>query len=162
MIDDQDPVTRERWSRPAICAGLGVGGSEANRAGPWRSSWRLRLRLVPTGWCCSNAGAPLGRCASARSRSRRRLLAMAGWVQGPIIQAAAAQAEAMAAGDGAGLDQAADDWAALTMWLHAAECSAPASRAHGLAGSRRGAAASASRAEAFLDHCDGPRPTGLT
>ena len=90
-----------------------------------------------------------------------RLRVLAGWVQGPLIQAAAAQAEAMAAGDGARMDQAAADWAALTMWLHAAECSAAASRAHSQAGSRRGAAASASRVEAFLDHCDGPRPTGL-
>ena len=52
----------------------------------------------------------------------------------------------MAAGSGADLDRAAEGWAALTMWLHAAECAAMASRAHLLAGSRRRAAASSSRA----------------
>jgi DNA-binding CsgD family transcriptional regulator len=91
-----------------------------------------------------------------------RLVEMATWVEGPLIQAAATQAAAMAAGNGAGLDQAADNWEALTMWLHAAECSALASRAHTLAGSPRRAAAAAGRVESFLEHCDGPRPIGLT
>jgi DNA-binding CsgD family transcriptional regulator len=91
-----------------------------------------------------------------------RLTEMATWVQGPVIQAAAIQAEAMAAGSAAGLDRAAAAWESVTMWLHAAECSARASQLHLLDGSRREAAASASRADAFLDHCDGIRPTGLT
>jgi DNA-binding NarL/FixJ family response regulator len=68
----------------------------------------------------------------------------------------------MAAGSGDGLDRAAEGWAALTMWLHAAECAALASRTHLLAGSPRRAAASSGRAEAFLEHCNGPRPVGLT
>jgi DNA-binding CsgD family transcriptional regulator len=91
-----------------------------------------------------------------------RLVAMSAWVQGPIIQAAALHAEALAAGNGIGLEEAADIWEALGMWLHAAECAGSASQAHLLTGSRRAAAASASRAEALLDHCDAPRPVGLT
>ncbi len=90
-----------------------------------------------------------------------RLAAMATWMDGPLVQAVATQAVAMAAGSGPGLDRAAEVWESMTMWLYAAECSASASRAHTLAGSRRQAAASASRAEALFDHCEGPRPVGL-
>jgi DNA-binding NarL/FixJ family response regulator len=91
-----------------------------------------------------------------------RLVEMTSWVQGALIHRAAAQAAALAAGSGDDLDLAAEGWATLTMWLHAAECSALAGRAHLLAGSPRRAAASSSRAQALLERCNGPRPIGLT
>jgi DNA-binding CsgD family transcriptional regulator len=91
-----------------------------------------------------------------------RLMEMTSWVEGPLIHLVAAQAAALAAGSGQDLDHTAEGWAALTMWLHAAECSAQASRAHVLTGSGRRAAASSSRAQAFLEHCNGPHPIGLT
>ncbi len=160
VIVDQHPVTRERWSRPALWrAWVWAAGGESSRA---------VAEFLAAASAARAGGLVLFEVPALHSALRLgalqvapRLLALAGWVQGPLIQAAAAQAAAMVAGNGAGLDQAADDWAALTMWLHAAECSASASRAHGQAGSRRRAAASASRVETFLDHCDGPRPTGL-
>jgi DNA-binding CsgD family transcriptional regulator len=91
-----------------------------------------------------------------------RLVEMTSWVQGPLIHRAAAQAAALAAGSGDDLDKAAEGWAALTMWLHAGECAALASRTHLLAGAPRKAAASSGRAQAFLEHCNGPQPVGLT
>jgi DNA-binding CsgD family transcriptional regulator len=91
-----------------------------------------------------------------------RLVEMATWVQGPLVAAAARFASALAAGDGDALDAAAQRWEGLTMWLHAAESFAHASRAHALAGSPRRAAASAARAQAILDYSDGPRPVGVT
>lgn len=90
-----------------------------------------------------------------------RLHELATWVEGPLVQVAAAQARALAAADGEALDRVAGAWEQLTMWLHAAECSAHASRAHMLAGSPRRSAAAVGRAEAYLERCDGPRPMGL-
>jgi DNA-binding CsgD family transcriptional regulator/tetratricopeptide (TPR) repeat protein len=160
VIDEQQPVARERWSRPAIWrAWVWAARGESSQAVEEFLAAASAARadgLVLFEVLALHSALRLGAVHVAP-----RLLALARWVQGPLIQAAAAQAEAMAGGNGAGLDQAAEDWAALTMWLHAAECSAAASRAHGLAGSRRRAAASASRVEAFLDHGDGPGPTRL-
>jgi DNA-binding CsgD family transcriptional regulator len=90
-----------------------------------------------------------------------RLAEMATWVEGPLVQAASTFATAIATADGDALDAAAQQWEGLTMWLHAAESFAHASRAHTLAGSPRRAAASAARAQAILDTRDGPRPIAV-
>jgi len=90
-----------------------------------------------------------------------RLVELASWAQGRLVQATAAQVSAMASADGDSLDAAADQWEALTMSLHAAECSGLAGRAHAQAGATRKAAASAGRMQAFLADCDGARPIGL-
>jgi DNA-binding CsgD family transcriptional regulator len=91
-----------------------------------------------------------------------RLVELATSVEGPVVAAAARFASALSAGDGDGLDAAGRTWEGLTMWLYAAESFAQASRAHALAGSPRRAAASAARAQAIVDSCDGPPPLGLT
>jgi DNA-binding CsgD family transcriptional regulator len=169
MIDGAGaaPVDGAMWPRAAVWPRAALGRAwlwaargELSRAVEGFLAAALRARAdgqVLFEMLALHSAARLGEVQVAE-----RLTEMATWVQGPIIKAAAMQAAAMAAGNGAGLDRAADAWAAMTMWLHAAECSARASQAHLLAGSRRAAAASASRAEAFLDHCDGPRPVGPT
>jgi DNA-binding CsgD family transcriptional regulator/tetratricopeptide (TPR) repeat protein len=158
---DDRPTTRWAWPRVAISsAWVSASRGELSRAveqflaaaSSARANGQVAFEVLAL-----HSAARLGEVQVAD-----RLVEMATWVQGPLIQAAAAQAAAMAAGSGPGLDKAAAAWDQLTMWLHAAECSALASRAHTLAGSPRRAAASAGRAEAFLEHCDGPRPIGLT
>jgi DNA-binding CsgD family transcriptional regulator len=160
LVDDQVPVTREIATRVAISQGwVSAARGELTRsvkafmaaAAAARADGQVFFEMLAL-----HSAVRLGEAQVAP-----RLVALSKWVQGPIIQATARQAQAMAAGSGVGLDEAADRWEALGMWLHAAECAASASQAHLLNGSRRGAAASASRAEALLDHCDGPRPLGL-
>ncbi len=161
MIDDTGAITVAARPCAAICRGwVSAARGELSRAVEQFMAAAMAARAdgqVLFEILALHSAARLGEVQVAE-----RLTEMATWVQGPIIQAAATQADAMATGSGAGLDRAADAWAGMTMWLHAAECSARASQAHLLDGSRRAAAASASRAEAFLDHCDGPRPRGPT
>jgi DNA-binding CsgD family transcriptional regulator len=82
-------------------------------------------------------------------------------MEGPLACLVAAHATALAAGaaaSGEALDEVAERYDSLTFYLHAAECSAQASRAHARAGVPRRAAASAARAHDFLPEYSGPRP----
>jgi DNA-binding NarL/FixJ family response regulator len=158
---DGRPTTRWVWPRVVISsAWVSAARGEVSRAveqfltaaAEARRSGQVAFEILAL-----HSAARLGNAQVAD-----RLVEMTSWVQGPLIHRVAAQAAAMAAGSGEDLDRAAEGWAALTMWLHAAECAALASRTHLLAGSPRRAAASSGRAEAFLEHCNGPRPLGLT
>jgi DNA-binding NarL/FixJ family response regulator len=158
---DGKPTTRWVWPRVVISsAWVSAAQGELSRAveqflaaaAEARSTGQVAFEILAL-----HSAARLGETQVAD-----RLIEMTSWVQGPLVHRAAAQAAALATGSGNDLDKAAEGWATLTMWLHAAECSAMASRAHLLAGSPRRAAASSSRAQAFLDHCNGPQPIGLT
>jgi DNA-binding CsgD family transcriptional regulator len=167
MIDSTPPPSGAIWPRAAVWPRAAIGRA-------WLSAARGELSRAVEEFLAAAVraradGQVLFELLALHSAARLgevqvadRLTEMSTRVQGPVIKAAAMQAEALASGSGAGLDRAADAWASMTMWLYAAECSARASQAHLLDGSRRPAAASASRAEAFLDHCDGPRPVGPT
>jgi DNA-binding NarL/FixJ family response regulator len=157
---DGRPTTRWVWPRVVISsAWVSAARGELTRAveqfltaaSEARSTGQVAFEILAL-----HSAARLGETQVAD-----RLMELTSWVQGPLIHRAAAQAAAMTTGSGADLDRAAEGWAALTMWLHAAECAAMASRAHLLAGARRRAAASSSRAQGFLEHCNGPRPLGL-
>jgi DNA-binding CsgD family transcriptional regulator/tetratricopeptide (TPR) repeat protein len=157
--DDELP-TRWVWPRVAISsAWVSAARGELSRAvqqflavaAAARSSGQVAFEILAL-----HSAARLGETQVAD-----RLVDLASWTQGPLVQATAAQVTAMAAGSGDGLDRAADTWETLTMWLHAAECAGLASRAHTYAGSARLAAASAGRMQAILAHCDGPHPIGL-
>jgi DNA-binding CsgD family transcriptional regulator len=98
---------------------------------------------------------------------KRRVANLAGRVEGPLVQAIAAHASALADVSGASgaaelLDEVTERYAGMTFNLYAAEAAAQASRAHGLAGNARKAAASAARAHFLLAAHDGPRPLGLS
>jgi DNA-binding CsgD family transcriptional regulator len=158
---DGRPTTRWVWPRVVISgAWVAAARGELTRAVEQFISAAADARL--TGQVAFEVLALHSAVRLGETQVADRLVEMTSWVQGPLIHRAAAQAAALAAGDGDGLDMAAEGWAALAMWLHAAECSALAGRAHLLAGSPRRAAASSSRAQAFLEHCNGPRPIGLT
>lgn len=93
-----------------------------------------------------------------------RLQALAGWVEGPLVQLMAAHARALSdpAGGPEALDRASELYAASELNLFAAEAAAQASRAHGLAGRDRRATGSAARAHFYLiTDPDGPRPLAL-
>jgi DNA-binding CsgD family transcriptional regulator len=76
-------------------------------------------------------------------------------VDGPYAAAVARFARAMAAGSGAGLDQAAADFEAMGTRLLAAEAAAAAATAHRAAGKKRLAAASLALAQRMADACEG-------
>jgi DNA-binding CsgD family transcriptional regulator len=84
-----------------------------------------------------------------------RLVEVAGRVEGPLARAHAEMAPALVTGDGAGLDAAADRFAALGTMLPAAEAATRAARAHRRAGALRHARASADRAQELREHCEG-------
>ena len=156
---DTRPTTHWVWPRVAISsAWVSAVRGELSRAVEQflaaadraRSSGQVAYEILAL-----HSAARLG-----ESQVADRLVELATWVEGPLVQASAAQVVAMADGSGEGLDQAAAAWEALTMWLHAAECAGLASRAYARAGSTRRAGASASRMQAFLAHCDGARPIG--
>ncbi len=130
---DGRPTTRWVWPRVVISsAWVSAARGELSRAveqfltaaSEARSTGQVAFEMLAL-----HSAARLGETQVAD-----RLMELTSWVQGPLIHRAAAQAAAMAAGSGADLDRAAEGWAALTMWLHAAECAAMASRAHLLAG----------------------------
>ena len=84
-------------------------------------------------------------------------------MEGPLAWIVAAHAAALARGSGAGeaLDEVAQRYDSLTLYLYAAECSAQASRSHARAGLPRRAAGSAARAHDFVPDHKGPRLLGL-
>jgi DNA-binding CsgD family transcriptional regulator len=84
-------------------------------------------------------------------------------MEGPLACIVAAHAAALAAGSGAGeaLDEVAERYDTLTLFLYAAESSAQASRSHARAGLPRRAASSAARAYEYLPDHTGPRLLGL-
>jgi ATP/maltotriose-dependent transcriptional regulator MalT len=84
-----------------------------------------------------------------------RLEELAGIVDGGLAPACAAHARALATGDGPGLDAAAATFAGLGFDLFAAEARAAAAQAHGAAGQRAGAHASAERARRLATACEG-------
>jgi DNA-binding CsgD family transcriptional regulator/tetratricopeptide (TPR) repeat protein len=158
---DDRPSTRWVWPRVAVSsAWVAAARGELSRA--VEQLLRAAARARADGQVAYEILALHSAARLGEAQVADRLVEMAKWVEGPLIQAAAMQAAAMAADSGPGLDRAAAAWEHLTMWLHAAECSALASRVHIRAGSPRRAAASAGRVEAFLENCDGPRPIGLT
>jgi DNA-binding CsgD family transcriptional regulator len=93
------------------------------------------------------------------------LAELTGEVEGPLIMVMAAHAAALAlspeAGSGEALDEVTERYSELTHNLFAAEAAGQASKAHGLAGKARKAAAAASRSFFLLPDEDGPRPIGL-
>jgi DNA-binding CsgD family transcriptional regulator len=98
-------------------------------------------------------------------RPAARLSELETWVEGPLVSIVAAHARALVlspeAGSGEALDEVAERYSALTINLFAAEAAAQASKAHGLAGKSRKAAAAASRSYFLLAGHEGPRPLGL-
>jgi ATP/maltotriose-dependent transcriptional regulator MalT len=84
-----------------------------------------------------------------------RLDELAGIVDGGLAPACAAHARALATGDGPGLDAAAATFTGLGFDLFAAEAQAAAALAHGAAGQRAGAHASAARARRLASACEG-------
>jgi DNA-binding CsgD family transcriptional regulator/type II secretory pathway predicted ATPase ExeA len=84
-------------------------------------------------------------------------------MEGPLAGIVAAHAAALAAGGGAGeaLDEVAERYDSMTLYLYAAESSAQASQSHARAGLPRRAASSAARAHDFLADHSGPRLLGL-
>jgi DNA-binding CsgD family transcriptional regulator len=98
-------------------------------------------------------------------RPAARLTDLETWVEGPLVGIVAAHARALAqspeAGSGEALDEVTERYSALTVNLYAAEAAAQASKAHGLAGKSRKAAAAASRSFFLLAGHEGPRPLGL-
>ncbi len=158
---DGRPTSRWVWPRVAISnAWVSAARGELSRAVEQFLTAATEART--TGQVAFEILALHSAARLGETQVADRLVEMTSWVQGPLVHRAAAQAAALAAGSGPDLDKAAEGWAALTMWLHAAECAALASRAHLLAGSPRRAAASTGRAQAFLEHCNGPLPLGLT
>jgi DNA-binding CsgD family transcriptional regulator len=158
---DGRPTTRWVWPRVVI-SGAWVAAARGELSRAVEQFLTAAAEARTTGQVAFEVLALHSAVRLGETQVADRLVEMTSWVQGPLIQRAAAQAAALAAGSGDDLDLAAEGWATLTMWLHAAECSALAARAHHLAGSPRRAAASSSRAQAFLENCNGPRPIGLT
>ena len=85
----------------------------------------------------------------------RRLRDLAQEVDSPLVAASAAHADAVVAGDAAGLDRAAADLAAAGAYLLAAEASAHAAAAHREAGRRASELASSRRAAELAGNCEG-------
>jgi DNA-binding CsgD family transcriptional regulator len=99
------------------------------------------------------------------ARPAARLTELEAWVEGPLVSIVAAHARALARspeeGSGEALDEVTERYSALTVNLYAAEAAAQASKAHGLAGKSRKAAAAASRSFFLLAGHEGARPLGL-
>jgi DNA-binding CsgD family transcriptional regulator len=83
-----------------------------------------------------------------------RLAELADTLGGRYVEVLAAFALALADGDGVGLDASAEQWATLGARLQAAEAAAAAAEAHDLAGNRRAAATSRSRARRLALDCE--------
>jgi len=84
-----------------------------------------------------------------------RLDDLTGVVEGPYALAAAQFAGALAAGDGAGLDEAAERFTAMGALLLGAEAAAAAAVTHHDRGRRRDEAASRARAQRLVGECEG-------
>ncbi|NMO93799.1 LuxR family transcriptional regulator [Actinomycetospora sp. TBRC 11914] len=90
-----------------------------------------------------------------------RLESAATGADGPLAAAFVDHARAHAAADAAALDRAADGFAALGARLFAAEAAAQASALHRARGVRGGGNASALRARAWAQECEGARTPAL-
>jgi DNA-binding CsgD family transcriptional regulator len=84
-----------------------------------------------------------------------RLDALTGVAEGPYVVASAQFARALAAGDGAGLDEVADRFTGMGARLLGAEASAAAATVHHDQGRRRDEAASRARAQRLVAECEG-------
>ena len=90
-----------------------------------------------------------------------RLAAVADECEGALAPAYAASAGALARHEAAGLDDAAERFAAMDMYLLAAEVATAAAEAHRLGGARRSASASSAQAATWWARCEGALTPGL-
>jgi DNA-binding CsgD family transcriptional regulator len=90
-----------------------------------------------------------------------RLRELAGEVDGVLVSTCSAHADALAAGDGAGLDRVAARFQAMGACILAAEAANQAAGAHLRAGRRGASWGSMSRARQFADACEGARTPAL-
>jgi DNA-binding CsgD family transcriptional regulator len=102
----------------------------------------------------------LGRLGDAATAAPE-LTRLATRVDGPFAAVAAAHAQALVAGDGAALGDAAERFAALDALLVAAEAADAAAGAHRAAGRHDSARLAAARAAVWLEQCEGARPPTL-
>jgi DNA-binding NarL/FixJ family response regulator len=82
-------------------------------------------------------------------------------IDGALVPTMAAHAHGLARRDGPMLDSAASAFAELGYCLYAAEAAAAGAAAHRAAGKPSSAAASANRAHAWIDRCEGARTPAL-
>jgi DNA-binding CsgD family transcriptional regulator len=99
----------------------------------------------------------LGRAGEVVGRLRQ----LAGQVEGPLVVAYSAHAEAAAANAGGGLDEVAAEFETLGAQLLATDAAAHAAAAHLHAGDRRRAAASTARAACLARACEDIRTPAL-
>ncbi|MGH3775407.1 MAG: LuxR C-terminal-related transcriptional regulator [Pseudonocardiaceae bacterium] len=99
----------------------------------------------------------LGRAGQVAGRLRQ----LAGQVDGSLVAAFSAHAEAAAAGDGGSLDDVAAEFEAMGTRLLATDAAAHAAAAHQRAGDRRRAAASTARAAGLARACEMIRTPAL-
>jgi DNA-binding CsgD family transcriptional regulator len=102
--------------------------------------------------------ARLGDARAVATRLRR----LASIVQGPFAPACAAHAEAVAAQDGARLDQASAEFEAMGVQLLAAEAAAEAAAVYRAEGRKASMRASSARARHLLEVCEGARTPALS
>jgi DNA-binding CsgD family transcriptional regulator len=96
------------------------------------------------------------------ARATDRLRDLAGSIDGLLAPAMAKHVEGLAHCDGVALDEVAAAFADLGCNLYAAEAAASAAATHRAAGRRSSAAASANRAHAWMEHCEGVRTPALS
>ncbi|HKR49123.1 MAG TPA: LuxR C-terminal-related transcriptional regulator [Pseudonocardiaceae bacterium] len=99
----------------------------------------------------------LGRAGQVTGRLRH----LAGQVDGPLVAAFSAHADASAAGAGESLDEVAAEFEAMGARLLATDAAAHAAAAHQRAGDRRRAAASTARAASLARSCEMIRTPAL-
>jgi DNA-binding CsgD family transcriptional regulator len=99
----------------------------------------------------------LGRASQVVGRLRQ----LAGQVEGPLVAAYSAHAQALDAGAGGGLDEVAAEFEAMGVRLPATDAAAQAAAAHLRAGDRRRAAASTARAAGLARACEEIRTPAL-
>jgi ATP/maltotriose-dependent transcriptional regulator MalT len=102
--------------------------------------------------------ARLGDAPGVATRLRR----LASTVEGPLAPACAAHAEALAAGDGARLDQASALFEAMGAQLLAAEAATEAAVVYRAEGRKASMRASSARARRLLESCEGARTPALS
>ena len=136
-------------SGPRRCGSRGSrAGSRAPRSWPARNA-RRRHRRTTCAPCTPRSASASGRpVLEAIER-------VAATIQGPFAVACVAHARALAAGDGAGLDEAAGRFAELDHLLLSAEAYAQACSAHRAAGHTGAAGWSASRSRVAASSCEG-------
>jgi DNA-binding CsgD family transcriptional regulator len=103
----------------------------------------------------------LGASGGADETVVDRVVELASWVEGDLIQVMASHASALAERSADSLDSVAERYGLLGLGLYAAETAAQASQIHARAGQPRRAAASASRAQSLLTGLESARPVTL-